>query len=82
MSPEKVTRLKVTLEAALTLDGGKADRKAVASFLATEKGREKFSGGAYHLTLLGITGTSTVSIPAALASWIRKAERKLEQSNG
>ncbi|HWJ86900.1 MAG TPA: hypothetical protein VNS12_02385 [Pelagibacterium sp.] len=76
------TRLTVTLCAAEALAATEHDADAVRAFLTREGGRERFSAGAHCITLLGVTGTATASIPAAFASWIRNANRKLEKRHG
>ena len=81
MKPEKVTRLKVTLCAAEMLGEAKASSEDVEAFISREGGRHRFSCGANHVSLLGLTGTSTVSLSGALQSWARKASRKLDHAN-
>jgi hypothetical protein len=81
MTPERLARLKITICAAELLEGNSPTRDQVSAFLEREGGATRMRSGEHHVALLGVTGTSTISIPAAFASWLRKANRKAEQAD-
>ena len=62
------------------------DRIEAGATLATltlhERGSSGFSGGAYVFRMAGVSGSSTMSMDAALDSWVRAAQRRVAKASG
>lgn len=72
MKPEKIAQLRSYVAI--------ADRLSADALADLHGAQFGFRAGAYEMRLAGIGGTSTMSRDAAKASWIRAAQRKLDQA--
>lgn len=65
----------VVLAALAPADG--LDERALAELVDDHGMTQRFSDGAYLVRIGGLGGQSTMSVRAALQSWLRAAERRL-----